>query len=56
MNANAEKCYQIIKSIVEEENVDKPPEIFRHEIVAFSYFFDRASEFGIVGELGYTRD
>lgn len=50
-----EKCKKIIKSIIEEENVDKPPEIFELNISAFSYFFDRAAEAGIVdSEAGGT--
>ena len=43
-----EKCKKIIKSIIEEGNVDKPPEIFALNIYAFSYFFDRAAEIGLV--------
>ncbi|WP_411025900.1 hypothetical protein, partial [Salmonella sp. s57402] len=28
--------------------MDKPEEIFEHQIVAFSYFFDKAAEVGLI--------
>ena len=35
-------------SAVNKNNIDKPKEIINGEIFAFSYFFDRASEAGLI--------
>lgn len=51
VKSNAEKCYQIVKSIVEEENVDKPTEVLDQKIVLISYFFDRAAEAGLIDRI-----
>lgn len=48
-----EKCVRMVRKEVSKYNVDKPSEIFEHEIVAFSYFFDRAVDAGIIdGSIG----
>lgn len=44
-----EKCSKIAEAVVERKQVDKPPELFEHQIIAFSYFFERAAESGLIG-------
>lgn len=39
----------MVRKEISKYKVDKPLEIFEHEIVAFSYFFDRAVDAGIIG-------
>lgn len=39
----------MVKKEISKYKVDKPKEIFEHEIVAFSYFFDRAVDAGMIG-------
>lgn len=43
-----EKCSKIAEAVVERKNVNKPPELFEHQIIAFSYFFERAAESGLI--------
>lgn len=44
------KCSDIIKKIIDKSGVHKPADINNHDIVAFSYFFDRAAQNGLVGK------
>ena len=41
-------CLGMASSAVNKNNIDKPKEIINGEIFAFSYFFDRASEAGLI--------
>ena len=41
------------KSAINKENIDKPKEIITGDVYAFSYFFDRATDAGLIdGETG----
>lgn len=47
-------CSQLIKNYVAHK-VDRPAELNNKEINAFSYYFDRATEFGLIGKSKHTR-
>jgi hypothetical protein len=46
---NFTHCETLVKSYVAHK-VYKPKELVQHEINAFSYYFDRATEVGLIGE------
>lgn len=43
------QCGDLVKRYVARQNVTKPTGILHFEITAFSYFFDRTTEVGLVG-------
>lgn len=46
-------CLGMAKSAINKENIDKPKEIITGDVYAFSYFFDRATDAGLIdGETG----
>lgn len=49
-SVNYSECHAIVQKVVSKYKVDKPLELLQHDIVAFSYYFDRATEVGLVGE------
>ena len=46
------QCYAKAKSVMSKMNVDSPQEIRGQTFYAFSYYFDRALEVGLIGEKG----
>jgi hypothetical protein len=44
-----EKCLKIISNYVNSK-VDKPNELNQKTISAFSYYYDRATEYGLIGK------
>lgn len=44
------QCGDLVKRYVAHQNVTKPAGILNFEITAFSYFFDRTTEVGLVGQ------
>jgi hypothetical protein len=44
-----EECLKIVSSYVNEK-VDKPKELNKKTIGAFSYYYDRATEYGLIGK------
>lgn len=44
-------CKSIIEGVVKAIYTDKPKDLLNHKIVAFSYFYDRAQDAGLVGTL-----
>ncbi|XP_054262110.1 ectonucleoside triphosphate diphosphohydrolase 5 isoform X2 [Macrosteles quadrilineatus] len=42
------ECSDIIKNYISRQNMLKPTELQNFEIIAFSYFFDRATEVGLI--------
>ncbi|XP_018901655.1 ectonucleoside triphosphate diphosphohydrolase 5 isoform X2 [Bemisia tabaci] len=47
-SVNYSECHAIVQKVVSKYKVDKPLELLQHDIVAFSYYFDRATEVGLV--------
>ncbi|XP_025410531.1 ectonucleoside triphosphate diphosphohydrolase 5 [Sipha flava] len=45
-------CKSIIEAVVKTVYTDKPKDLRNQKIVAFSYFYDRAQDAGLVGEEG----
>ncbi|XP_060850177.1 ectonucleoside triphosphate diphosphohydrolase 5-like [Rhopalosiphum padi] len=45
-------CKSIIEAVVKTIYTDKPKDLLNQKIVAFSYFYDRAQDAGLVGEEG----
>lgn len=46
--ADWDECYNVIVKLIEEKGVVKSKDLGR-QIVVFSYFFERATEAGIIG-------
>lgn len=46
-------CKSIIEAVVKTIYTDKPKELLNQKIVAFSYFYDRAQDAGLVGMLRF---
>lgn len=44
-----EECLKIVSSYVNKK-VDKPKELNQKTIGAFSYYYDRATEYGLIGK------
>jgi len=44
-----EECLKIVSSYVNNK-VDKPQELNKKTIGAFSYYYDRATEYGLIGK------
>lgn len=44
-----EECLKIISTYV-NKRVDKPKELNQKTISAFSYYYDRATEYGLIGK------
>jgi hypothetical protein len=44
-----EECLKIVSSYVNKK-VDKPKELNQKTISAFSYYYDRATEYGLIGK------
>lgn len=42
------ECSAIITQYIKTQDVEKPVELLQHSITAFSYFFDRATETGLI--------
>lgn len=42
-------CKSIIEAVVKTIYTDKPKDLLDQKIVAFSYFYDRAQDAGLVG-------
>lgn len=42
-------CKSIIEAVVKTVYTDKPKDLLNQKIVAFSYFYDRAQDAGLVG-------
>lgn len=42
-------CKSIIEGVVKTVYTDKPKDLHNQKIVAFSYFYDRAQDAGLVG-------
>lgn len=42
-------CKSIIEGVVKTIYTDKPKDLLNQKIVAFSYFYDRAQDAGLVG-------
>lgn len=51
---NMKKCLPIIRSFVKANS--KPPEELPTKVIfAFSYYFDRAAEAGLIGEFPFSK-
>lgn len=48
-------CKSIIEAVVKTVYTDKPRDLHKQKIVAFSYFYDRAQDAGLVGMLKFFR-
>lgn len=46
-------CKSIIEAVVKTIYTDKPKDLLNQEIVAFSYFYDRAQDAELVGVLKF---
>lgn len=46
-------CKSIIEAVVKTVYTDKPENLRNQKIVAFSYFYDRAQDAGLVGMLNF---
>lgn len=46
-------CKSIIETVVKSIDTDKPKDLLNQKIVAFSYFYDRAQDAGLVGTLKF---
>jgi len=51
-NPGFETCRTLVDSVIHAKSIHSPAELEQRSIVAFSYFFDRAVEAGLVGEEG----
>ncbi|XP_050524735.1 ectonucleoside triphosphate diphosphohydrolase 5 [Daktulosphaira vitifoliae] len=45
-------CKSIVEGVVKSIYTDKPKDLLNQKIIAFSYFYDRAQDAGLVGEKG----
>lgn len=50
---NYRLCKSIIEAVVKTVYTDKPKDLLNQKIVAFSYFYDRAQDAGLVGMLNF---
>jgi hypothetical protein len=47
---NYQSCQQIVRRVIAAQNVHVPSEIHSRKVAAFSYFYDRALDNGIIAE------
>ena len=50
-DSNFENCLEVVKKVIDNNQVHKPDELQGREIVAFSYFYDLAIEAGLISGL-----
>ena len=50
VDATYKKCLEVVRNVVNASEVHRPAELRQHNVAAFSYFYDRAIDAGILPE------
>ena len=55
-NAGFDSCLNVVKAVINANNVHTPEELMARDVVAFSYFFDLAIDAGLISGMYFFKN